>query len=495
MRLSTSRSIDRLRASDAALLSDPPGRRGSHPVHHRHLEFFLIRDRRRAVPSIRSSRCRPKSWPICRVPTAWISPSGRSTRATCAALVARRFRPLVQVQGFLGDGADRPGISRDARARDDRPRGLRSRSVFPSAPSPRFTSNSRGRLRQRCRWPCVGIAIPSFVVLPFLGLLFGIYLHWLPVAGWEPGSIRHLVLPVVALALPPLACIARLTRGSMLEVLSSPFIRTALAKGLPLRTVICAARLAARPAAGGELSGPRRRLHHDRLAGGRIDRRIARHRPIHGARRAQSGLHAGDGHGDHLFDRAHRHGPARRSAVRLARSARQVRHDERASWREAARRLRANPGGASSRSGVIAMLVALALIGPWFNPNGSETLDWSHVASDPAWRTRIGSARTGWGAICSRARSRARASRWPSAWWRAPSACGSGSAIGAVAGYVGGRTDHVMMRIIEILSGLPLIFFVIFLTVDLRPQRISAVLCRSARSDGSPWRASCAARP
>ncbi len=51
----------------------------------------------------------------------------------------------------------------------------------------------------------VGIAIPSFVVLPFLGLLFGIYLHWLPVAGWEPGSLRHLVLPVAALALPPLA--------------------------------------------------------------------------------------------------------------------------------------------------------------------------------------------------------------------------------------------------------------------------------------------------
>src|SRR5262249_59791632 len=38
-----------------------------------------------------------------------------------------------------------------------------------------------------------GIAIPSFVVLPFLGLIFGIKLHVLPVAGWEPGSIRHLV--------------------------------------------------------------------------------------------------------------------------------------------------------------------------------------------------------------------------------------------------------------------------------------------------------------
>ena len=92
----------------------------------------------------------------------------------------------------------------------------------------------------------VGIAIPSFVVLPFLGLLFGVYLHWLPVSGWEPGSIRHLALPVIALALPPLAYVARLTRGSMLEILRSHYIRTAFAKGLPLRTVIL--RHALRPA-------------------------------------------------------------------------------------------------------------------------------------------------------------------------------------------------------------------------------------------------------
>ena len=84
----------------------------------------------------------------------------------------------------------------------------------------------------------MGIAIPSFVVLPFLGLLFGVYLHWLPVAGWESGSLQHLALPVIALALPPLAYIARLTRGSMLEVLHSHYIRTAFAKGLPLHSVI-----------------------------------------------------------------------------------------------------------------------------------------------------------------------------------------------------------------------------------------------------------------
>jgi oligopeptide transport system permease protein len=92
----------------------------------------------------------------------------------------------------------------------------------------------------------IGIAIPSFVVLPFLGLIFGIYLHWLPVGGWEPGSVRHLLLPVAALALPPLSVIARLVRASMLEVLRSHYIRTAVAKGLPLHAVIL--RHALRPA-------------------------------------------------------------------------------------------------------------------------------------------------------------------------------------------------------------------------------------------------------
>lgn len=78
----------------------------------------------------------------------------------------------------------------------------------------------------------VGIAVPNFVVAPVLALVFGIGLGWLPVAGWEPGSVRHAVLPVVTLALPFVAYVARLTRGSLLEVLQSPFIRTARAKGL-----------------------------------------------------------------------------------------------------------------------------------------------------------------------------------------------------------------------------------------------------------------------
>ena len=78
----------------------------------------------------------------------------------------------------------------------------------------------------------VGMAVPNFVLAPVLALCFGVGLGWLPVAGWEAGSVRHTVLPVVTLALPFVAYIARLTRGSLLEVLQAPYIRTARAKGL-----------------------------------------------------------------------------------------------------------------------------------------------------------------------------------------------------------------------------------------------------------------------
>ncbi len=92
----------------------------------------------------------------------------------------------------------------------------------------------------------LGIALPSFVTGPLFALVFGLYLRWLPVAGWETGQLRYLVLPVVTLALPVIAYIARLTRGSLLEVLRSNFVRTARAKGLSETQVLL--RHALRPA-------------------------------------------------------------------------------------------------------------------------------------------------------------------------------------------------------------------------------------------------------
>jgi oligopeptide transport system permease protein len=78
----------------------------------------------------------------------------------------------------------------------------------------------------------LAIAVPSFVVGPLFALVFGLYLHWLPVAGWEEGAPRYLVLPIVTLALPVIAYVARITRGSLLEVFRANYVRTARARGL-----------------------------------------------------------------------------------------------------------------------------------------------------------------------------------------------------------------------------------------------------------------------
>ena len=82
----------------------------------------------------------------------------------------------------------------------------------------------------------IGIVLPSFVVAPLLALVFGVLLHWLPVAGW--GSWHTMILPVIALSLPQIATVARMTRGSLIETLNSPYIRTAKAKGLPKTLIL-----------------------------------------------------------------------------------------------------------------------------------------------------------------------------------------------------------------------------------------------------------------
>ncbi|MGL5737610.1 MAG: oligopeptide ABC transporter permease OppB [Plesiomonas shigelloides] len=83
-----------------------------------------------------------------------------------------------------------------------------------------------------------GVVIPSFVIAPLLVLLFSLGLKLLPAGGWNDGSLINMVLPVSALAIAYTASIARITRGSMIEVLHSNFIRTARAKGLPLRRIV-----------------------------------------------------------------------------------------------------------------------------------------------------------------------------------------------------------------------------------------------------------------
>jgi len=82
----------------------------------------------------------------------------------------------------------------------------------------------------------VGIALPNFVIAGVMLLLFVFTIPLFPAAGW--GSVRQLVLPAFCLGAPYAAYIARLVRAGMLDVLGQDYIRTAVAKGLPGRTVI-----------------------------------------------------------------------------------------------------------------------------------------------------------------------------------------------------------------------------------------------------------------
>jgi len=91
----------------------------------------------------------------------------------------------------------------------------------------------------------LGITIPTFVTAPLLTLLFGIYGVSLfghdlslPVGGWNGGAWRNMILPVTVLALPQIAIVARMMRGSMIEVLRANYIRTARAKGLPVPRIV-----------------------------------------------------------------------------------------------------------------------------------------------------------------------------------------------------------------------------------------------------------------
>lgn len=106
-------------------------------------------------------------------------------------------------------------------------------------------AGSLAALNQNSRWDyilisfsMIGVVMPSFVFAPLLVLLFAITLGWLPAGGWNGGAALYMILPVASLTIGYVAGIARIMRGSMIEVLHSNFIRTAKAKGLSTARII-----------------------------------------------------------------------------------------------------------------------------------------------------------------------------------------------------------------------------------------------------------------
>ncbi|MEP3349131.1 MAG: oligopeptide ABC transporter permease OppB [Marinomonas sp.] len=80
--------------------------------------------------------------------------------------------------------------------------------------------------------------LPNFVMAPILVIIFTLWLNWLPGGGWNGGQWQYVIMPIIALSTSYMASIARITRSSMLEVLHANFIRTAKAKGVPMRNII-----------------------------------------------------------------------------------------------------------------------------------------------------------------------------------------------------------------------------------------------------------------
>jgi ABC-type dipeptide/oligopeptide/nickel transport system permease component len=84
----------------------------------------------------------------------------------------------------------------------------------------------------------IGVATPSFVVITLMVIFFAVERRWLPAFGWDGLFSTRIIIPAVALALAPMAVIARYTRASMLETIHQDYVRTARAKGLAERPVM-----------------------------------------------------------------------------------------------------------------------------------------------------------------------------------------------------------------------------------------------------------------
>jgi ABC-type dipeptide/oligopeptide/nickel transport system permease component len=101
-----------------------------------------------------------------------------------------------------------------------------------------FAAHRRGHAADRVTgfFTLFGLAVPNFALGPVLILIFSIELGWLPVSGRD--SPPNFILPSITLGAALAAILTRMVRSSMIEELSSDYVRTARAKGLPVRTVL-----------------------------------------------------------------------------------------------------------------------------------------------------------------------------------------------------------------------------------------------------------------
>ena len=321
-----------------------------------------------------------------------------------------------------------------------------------------------------------GISIPNFVMAPLLVLVFAIYLRWLPAGGFGDGSVRNLVLPVTALALPQIAYLARLTRGSMIEVLRSNFVRTARAQGLPTWQVVVRARVEARAAARRVVPRARDGGRHHGLRRHRADLQHARGSAaifVTGALNRDYTLVMGVVvfYGvliiafNFLVDLAYAWlDPKVQVPMSAAAAALDAQVAGRSLWADAWAKLKRNRAAVVS-AWIIGAMAVLVIVGPYFSRYAFDFTDFANTSIGPSWSTGhfFGTDTLGRD-LFVRTLYGGRISLLVGIVATAVSLL-IGVTYGAVAGYFGGRVDALMMRIVDILYALPFMFFVILLMV------------------------------
>jgi ABC-type dipeptide/oligopeptide/nickel transport system permease component len=107
-----------------------------------------------------------------------------------------------------------------------------------AVPAGVFSASHRGSASDRATsfLTLLGLSIPNFALGPVLILIFSVEIGWLPVSG--RGGASHLILPAITLGAALAAILTRMVRGSMIEELSSDYVRTARAKGIPETSVL-----------------------------------------------------------------------------------------------------------------------------------------------------------------------------------------------------------------------------------------------------------------
>jgi ABC-type dipeptide/oligopeptide/nickel transport system permease component len=110
--------------------------------------------------------------------------------------------------------------------------------VSIAVPAGVFSARRRGSRADRATslFTLLGLSVPNFALGPILILVFSIEIGWLPVSG--RGGISHLILPAATLGAALAAILTRMVRGSMIEELSSDYVRTARAKGIAETSVL-----------------------------------------------------------------------------------------------------------------------------------------------------------------------------------------------------------------------------------------------------------------